>query len=133
MYLIKNHQSKLNYFKIYIYLKLYQDKYKMCDRDELREINIKLDHIMFVQCELFAMIKGLENSDNKIDKCIQLLNTINLSLNRTHPVINTNIPRPPPLPKKFIKKEEKYIENISLQDKLIEELKEKKYVLKKPK
>ena len=105
----------------------------MCDRDELREINIKLDHIMFVQCELFAMIKGLENSDNKIDKCIQLLNTINLSLNRTHPVINTNIPRPPPLPKKFIKKEEKYIENISLQDKLIEELKEKKYVLKKPK
>ena len=102
----------------------------MCDRDELREINIKLDHIMFVQCELFAMIKGLENSDNKIDKCIQLLNTINLSLNRTHPPINTNIPRPPPLPKKIIKKEEKYAENLSLQDKLIEELKEKKYKLK---
>lgn len=103
----------------------------MCDRDELREINIKLDHIMFVQCELFAMIKGLENSDNKIDKCIQQLNTINLSLNRTHPVINTNIPRPPPLPKKFIKKEEKNTANISLQDKLIQELKEKKYILKK--
>jgi len=101
----------------------------MCDRDELREINIKLDHIMFVQCELFAMIKGLENSDNKIDKCIQLLNTINLSLNRTYPIIKTNIPRPPPLPKK--KEEKNNLKmNISLQDKLIEELKEKKYILK---
>ena len=48
----------------------------MCDRDELREINIKLDHIMFVQCEIFAMIKSNDILDSKIDKCIQILNKL---------------------------------------------------------
>ena len=116
-------------FNILLY---YIFKIFMCDRDELREINIKLDHIMFVQCEIFAMIKSNDIIDNKLDKCIQMLNKINSS----------NIPQ------NFTKKNDTPISihksssnlekkdndklpiKLSLQDQLIKEFKEKKFKLK---
>ena len=111
----------------------------MCDRDELREINIKLDHIMFVQCEIFAMIKSNDIIDNKLDKCIQMLNKINSS---NIPQNSSNIPQ------NFTKKNDtpisinksssnlekkdndKFPIKLSLQDQLIKEFKEKKFKLK---
>ena len=104
----------------------------MCDRDELREVNMKLDHIMYVQCELFAMMKATGNTDAKLDKCIQLLNKLNSSLNAKYPIVNTNVPviPPPPLPpsnksKAKPKPKPNPLGGISLQDQLLKELKQK--------
>ena len=102
----------------------------MCDRDELREINIKLDHIMFVQCEIFAMIKSNDILDSKIDKCIQILNKINSS---NMPKQFTKNDNPISVPKSFSKvekKDNKLPIKLSLQDQLIKEFKEKKFKLK---
>jgi len=94
----------------------------MCDRDDLREVNIKLDHIMHVQCEIFAMMKISNNSDHKLDKCITLLQKILSNLSSSHLPVSTtsNI-------EKYIstKKEETIVPRISLQDELLKELKEK--------
>ena len=118
----------------------------MCDRDELREVNMKLDHIMYVQCELFAMMKASNNVDHKLDQCIRLLNKVNSSLNTKFPVVNTQNNNPPPLPVNnipdIVKKSRKKKENesdkkitpkkpvgslggLSLQDQLLAELKGK--------
>ena len=63
--------------------------------DELLKLNIKMDHIMKIVCELFIMSKSNERLDSKLDQCIKLLNNLNSKIDNSRP----NIPlKPPPLP-----------------------------------
>ena len=109
----------------------------MCTRDELREVNMKLDHLMHVTCELFAMMKTTNNNDSKLDQCIKLLNNINSSLNtQRYPIVNTenNIPPPPPPPilnnnkKNTTTKPTKPVYTCNYMDELKAKLKERKKI-----
>jgi len=92
----------------------------MCNRDELHEINVKLDHISYVQCEIFTILKSYENMDNKLDQTIRLLHKINS--NKQHTTVNTSS-----MPPIYVRPRGKTLNKISkgpsIQDSLMNELK----------
>jgi len=93
-------------------------------RDILHEINIKIDHLTFIQCEIFAMLKQEQHISHKLDTCINILNKIHSKQNQniqysTIPI--SNIEKSIPI---YKKKQTKSInKGPSIQDQLIKELK----------
>ena len=67
--------------------------------DKINEINIKIDHLMRVTAEIFIMLKGNNNIDNKIDQCLKSLNTMNSSLTTLINNQNKRSYAPPPMPR----------------------------------
>ena len=67
-------------------------------KEELLKLNIKIDHIMKIVCELFIMNKSNERFDDKLDQCIKSLNNLNSRVNNIL-VTNKPIPSlsPPPI------------------------------------
>lgn len=97
------------------------------NKEELSKLNIKIDHITKIVCELFIMCKSNERFDDKLDQCIKSLNNLNSRVNNMSITNIPNIPlSPPPLP--TIKKSSNnstVVNSISSRDQLMEELKKK--------
>lgn len=90
----------------------------MCNRDELHEINVKLDHLSYLQCEMFTILKSYTNIDHKVDQTIRLLHKMNST--KQYPVSSTYTK--PPI---FVKPSTNKHKGISIQDSLMNELKMK--------
>ena len=65
-------------------------------KEELIKLNIKMDHITKIVCELFVMSKSNERLDSKLDQCIKLLNNLNSKVDNVSN--KSSIPPAPPAP-----------------------------------